>query len=99
MGLGYVKNFIRNLKNAMKNPPVCCWSRGEYHCGISEEFGTLDGLRDVMLDALPLVDDLYEFIGPKSSGLQRFRAVVQQSARKLSDQPADFKKDLCTCSC
>lgn len=50
------------------------------------EAGTLDGLKDLILDALPLVDEVYDMLSCRSAGLQRYRAVLAQAARNLSDE-------------
>jgi len=50
------------------------------------EAGCLDGFKDVILDALPLIDDLFDSLTWRSMGLQRYRAVVAQAARNLSDE-------------
>ncbi|CAJ1355298.1 unnamed protein product [Effrenium voratum] len=51
-----------------------------------EEPSTIDGLRDWVLDAAPLVDELFQALTAKSSGLQRFRAVIAEAARNLNEE-------------
>jgi len=50
------------------------------------EAGCLDGFKDVILDALPLIDDLFDSLTWRSMGLQRYRAVVAQAAKNLNDE-------------
>ncbi|CAE7787736.1 atpE [Symbiodinium sp. KB8] len=48
--------------------------------------GAVDGIPDWLLDASSLLDEFYQALGQRSGGLERFRTVIAEAAKRLDDE-------------